>query len=50
MAKSSKNNNLVKTYRSKKVPRKLSNKPSFCQKLGAFLLEGWRPTIFTYEY
>lgn len=49
MAKSSKNNNLVATYRSKKVPRKLSTKPSFAQKLGAFLLEGAKGKIFFSE-
>ena len=49
MAKSSKNNNLVNSYRSKKVPRKLSTKPSFCQKLGAFLLEGSKGKILFSE-
>ena len=49
MKKTSKNNKLVSAYRTKKVPRKVSSKPSFAQRLGAFLLEGVKGEIFFSE-
>ena len=49
MKKSSKNNRLVNAYRTKKSPRTVSSKPSFAQRLGAFLLEGVKGKIFFSE-
>ena len=49
---SAKNNNkLVSAYKSKKSPRNISSKPSFAQRLGAFLLEGVKTDIkFTEDH
>ena len=47
--KSNRSNNNVSSYKSKKVARKVSSKPSFAQRLGAFLLEGVKGKIFFSE-
>jgi len=49
MKKASKNNRLVAAYKTKKAPRAVSSKPSFAQRLGAFLLEGVKGKIFFSE-
>tara|TARA_Y100000590_G_scaffold294969_1_gene332453 strand:- start:506 stop:1015 length:510 start_codon:yes stop_codon:yes gene_type:complete len=49
MKKASKNNRLVAAYKTKKAARAVSSKPSFAQRLGAFLLEGVKGKIFFSE-
>ena len=47
--KSNRANNSMSKYRTKKSARNVSSKPSFAQRLGAFLLEGVKGEIFFSE-